>query len=205
MWRFGNVFVMCDSTVDCTGCCQQQPEALESEVLGWWPRWYLDSEARLDGCGMLPSHLKHGVQMSSDYVHMIHAQYYKVAIENLHIGLRTGPAVIAFRGIIEEVQKGITPKPGTGWTNNCNRLGRRGVSLCLSCTRTLPLQVSCFSANKLSSSHFLMCCIVAFQILFRDIHLQYIYTRRQWCTGKSGTEGGGYPRQLGGLPRSFAR
>ncbi len=63
--------------------------------------------------------------MSSDYVHMIHAQYYKVAIENLHIGLRTGPEVIAFRGIIEEVQKGITPKPGTGWTNNCNRLGRR--------------------------------------------------------------------------------
>lgn len=34
--------------------------------------------------------------------------------------------------------------------------------------------------------------------------LQYIYMRRQWCTGKSGTEGGGYPRQLGGLPRSFA-
>ena len=149
MWRFGNVLVMRIAT----GRCRQQPEALESvEVLGWWPRWYLDREARLDGCGMcevLPSRLKDGVQsMCTWYMHGVIKSQMRIC------SLRIGPEVIAFRGIIEEVQKGITPKPGTGWSNNCNRHGRCGVSLCLSCIRTLPLQVGCFSTNKLSSSHF---------------------------------------------------
>lgn len=154
MWRFGNVLV-CFGDVDCTGRCRQQPEALESvEVLGWWPRWYLDREARLNGCGNVWNVALTIERWSSEYVHMIYARCYKVANENLHIVLRIGPEVIAFWGIIEEVQKGITPKPGTGWSNNCNRHGRCGFFLCLSCTRTLPLQVGSFSTNKLSSSHF---------------------------------------------------
>lgn len=74
----------CFDDVDCTGRCRQQPEALESvEVLGWWPRWYLDREARLDGCGNVWNVAFTLERWSSEYVHMIYARYYKVANENL--------------------------------------------------------------------------------------------------------------------------
>lgn len=152
-----------------TGRCRQQPEALESvEVLGWWPRWYLDREARLNGCGNVWNVAFTVERWSSEYVHMIYARCYKVATENLQFEDRAWSYCVPRHhwggpeGHHAETRHRLEQQLQQIWK-------MRGFSVSVMYSDTtftgwLFLNQQAFFVSLL------MCYIVAFQNRFRDIH-----------------------------------